>query len=259
MADVRQLIVRGRYENIPTITSFVGEAAEAAGLGDSGVFHCQMAVDEACTNVIEHAYGGEDVGDIHITCTVQPGVCEIDVFDRGRPFVPDEVPQPQMQTTIEELTPGGIGLHIMKQVMDVVDFSFTDGGNRLHMIKRGVSQPKAVAEDEIRAYEGDNGLWIVAPEGRMDSSAAPHLETALMDLVDAGHHKLVVDLSGVSYISSRGLKSLVKAWRIVQEKGGNLVLSGLNSQVYEVFDTVGFTQVFQMFESVEQALSGFSG
>ena len=258
MADVRQLIVRGRYENIPTITSFVGEAAEAAGLGDSGVFHCQMAVDEACTNVIEHAYGGEDVGDIHITCTVGPGLCEIDVFDQGKPFVPDEIPEPNTQTSIEELKPGGIGLHIMRQVMDTVDFSFTDSGNRLHMMKRGTALPTAASDDDIPIYEGDGGVWIVAPEGRMDSAAAPHLETTLMSQIEGGRNRLVVDMAGVLYISSRGLKSLVKAWRAAQADGGDLVLSGLNSQVYEVFDTMGFTQVFQIYDSVGKASSSLS-
>jgi serine/threonine-protein kinase RsbW len=60
MAEVRRLTVRGRYDCIPGITSFVGEAASAAGLNDDEAFHCRMAVDEACTNIIEHAYGGED-------------------------------------------------------------------------------------------------------------------------------------------------------------------------------------------------------
>lgn len=253
MADVRKLIVRGRYENIPTITSFVGEAAEAAGLGDSGVFHCQMAVDEACTNVIEHAYGGEDVGDIQITCTVQPGSCEIEVYDQGKPFVPDEVPQPKTQTSIEDLKPGGIGLHIMRQVMDEIDFAFDDNGNRLYMVKRGATPAAMATEDNIPTYAGEDGVWIVAPEGRMDSAAAPQLESTLMDLIEAGRQWLIVDLSEVTYISSRGLKSLVKAWRAVQAENGDLVLSGLIPQVYEVFDTVGFTQVFSIYESVEQA------
>ena len=92
----------------------------------------------------------------------------------------------------------------------------------------------------------------------MNSAAAPQLESKLMDLVENGHQQLIVDLSGVSYISSRGLKSLVKAWRAVQANDGNLVLCGLTPQVYEVFDTVGFTQVFSIFEALDQARSSYS-
>jgi anti-anti-sigma factor len=212
-----------------------------------------MAVDEACTNVIEHAYDGEDAGDIQITCTVQPGSCEIEVYDQGKPFVPEEVPQPKTQTSIEDLKPGGIGLHIMRQVMDEIDFTFDDNGNRLSMVKRGAVPATMVADDNIPTYASENGVWIVAPEGRMDSAAAPQMESALMVLIEAGRRWLIVDLSGVTYISSRGLKSLVKAWRAVQAENGALVLTGLTPQVYEVFDTVGFTQVFSIYESIEQA------
>jgi serine/threonine-protein kinase RsbW len=258
MADVRHLIVRGRYENIPTITSFVGEAAEAAGFGESGVFHCQMAVDEACTNVIEHAYGGEDVGDIQITCTVEPGTCQVEVFDRGKPFIPEEIPEPSMQATIENLKPGGIGLHLMRQVMDTVEFSFTDAGNRLLMIKRGTPRSTVSTDDDIPSHEEGSGIWVLEPVGRMDSAAAPRLESALMDLIESGKYFLAVDLSEVSYISSRGLKALVKAWRSVQAENGDLVLFGLSGSVYEVFDTVGFTQVFLIFESRDEAIAALS-
>lgn len=258
MADVRHLIVRGRYENIPTITSFVGEAAEAAGFGESGVFHCQMAVDEACTNVIEHAYGGEDLGDIQITCTVEPGTCQVEVFDRGEPFVPDEIPEPRLQATIEDLKPGGIGLHLMRQVMDTVEFSFTDSGNRLLMIKRGTPHPVVSMEDDISAREMENGIWVLEPVGRMDSAAAPRLEAALMGLIESRRYFLAVDLSDVTYISSRGLKALVKAWRSAQAENGNLVLFGLSGSVYEVFDTVGFTQVFLIFDSRDEAITALS-
>src|SRR5687768_10981797 len=110
--EVRTLTVRGRYDCIPSITSFVGEAADAAGLTDDDAFHCRMAVDEACTNIIEHAYGGEDQGAIEITCTINRGTCSIQIVDHGHPFNPDLVPEPKFGGSLDEIRPGGIGLHL---------------------------------------------------------------------------------------------------------------------------------------------------
>ena len=138
MADVRKITVRGRYENIPAITSFVGEAAEAAGLGDSGVFHCQMAIDEACTNVIEHAYGGEGNGDLHVEWFIREDDFVIVIHDHGEPFNPEIVPNPaQPNQDSLGLKVGGLGLYFMRTLMDTVRFQFHgEEGNTLTMTKR---------------------------------------------------------------------------------------------------------------------------
>ena len=67
--DERQLTIRGRYDRISDVRDFVTEAAQVAGLSARAQHHCQIAVDEACTNIIEHGYGGEDRGEIKIRCS----------------------------------------------------------------------------------------------------------------------------------------------------------------------------------------------
>lgn len=255
MANERHLIIDGRYANIPVITDFVAEAAEAAGLSDSAVFHCQMAVDEACTNIIEHAYGGENKGDIQITCLVQPGVCEISVVDTGKPFDPASIPAPDVNVPVEEMQPGGVGLHLMRQLMDEIYFEFGSAENRLTMVKRG--EPVS-AEDPLGAFGLDEiqpGVWMLKPRGRIDSSAAPALEETLFDRLDNGHYCLIVDMAAVPYISSRGLKALVAAWRVARAHDGDLVLCAMTAHVRNVFDTVGFTRLFPIFEDCDAALA----
>ncbi|GAB4469509.1 MAG: anti-sigma factor antagonist [Anaerolineae bacterium] len=260
MPEIRRLTVRGRFDNIPTIIDFVAEAAALAGLDENEAFHCQMAVDEACTNVIEHAYGGDDRGDITITCAVEPGICTIVIVDSGRAFDPSSVPEPRMAESLEELRPGGIGLHLMRKLMDDVSFEFADGKNTLTMVKRragGRSRGKDGVE--IAQHEVRPGIWMITPRGRLDSSASPQLEEVLMGLIDKGQAWLVVDMAEVTYISSRGLKTLVAAWRAARALGGDLYLSGLTPHVQSIFEMVGFTQVFRLFESPDQALSAIPG
>jgi len=61
-------------------------------------------------------------------------------------------------------------------------------------------------------------------------------------------------MSQVSYISTSGLKALVNAWRVARRKGGRVVLAGMHEQIQEVFETVGFDQIFNIFATPDEAL-----
>ena len=126
----------GRYENLQKIGEWVEKAAIEAGLDDSAVYAVQLAVDEAATNIIEHAYGAEGVGDIHCTAEITDHGLTVTLRDNGRPFQPEEVPAPNLNRPIEEIEPHGLGLFLMRKMMDEVDFEFTAQGNVLKMTKR---------------------------------------------------------------------------------------------------------------------------
>lgn len=252
---MRRLSVPGRYANIPLVTNFVAEAASAAGLPEAAVYHCQMAADEATTNVIEHAYGGEDNGEIEVMCLVEPGSLTIEIVDYGVPFDPDAVEEPNIGVPLEELKPGGIGLYLMRQYMDEVTFAFADGRNRVTMRK---DVPQAAGRGGGGAGEPreiEPGVWLAKPVGRLDSMRAGAFEELLLNALEFGGRWLVVDFEDVPYISSRGLKALVAAWRRAQDAGGGIVLCNMNEHVYAVFDTVGFTRLFSIYDDYAEALS----
>ncbi|MCI0397762.1 MAG: STAS domain-containing protein [Chloroflexi bacterium] len=96
-------------------------------------------------------------------------------------------------------------------------------------------------------------IHLVGVRGRLDQELTPTLEAELLSLIEEGHYYLVVDLAGAEYINSGGLRCLVTAWRQAREKGGNLVLSGLNSRLKEIFTMVGFDKVFQIYPTPEAA------
>ena len=139
MGQTQRLTVPGRFENLAQIAEFVTQVARDAGFGDDDVFHVEMAVDEACSNVIEHAYANRS-GDIELTCTAsEAGRLEIVIHDHGAPFNPDSVPQPQTGSGVDldALQEGGLGLYFMRKLMDDVQFKFVpDHGNTLIMVKR---------------------------------------------------------------------------------------------------------------------------
>jgi len=127
----------GRFDSLAAIGELVTRAAEAAGLDARSVEGVELAVDEACSNIIEHAYGGEGRGDIEVTYRIDGDGLTVLLRDYGSPFNPDGVPEPDLQAPLEERDAGGLGLHFMRQLMDQVRFEFTAGsGNVLTMVKR---------------------------------------------------------------------------------------------------------------------------
>src|SRR5512139_3850283 len=111
----RRLVIPARYAAVAGVCAFCSAAAGEAGLTEHAAFHVQMAVDEACTNIIEHAYGGENRGEIAVKCEIIPGELTVILRDHGRRFRPEEVPQPKLGSLLEDTEVGGLGLYFMRQ------------------------------------------------------------------------------------------------------------------------------------------------
>lgn len=127
----------GHFDSLARIGKFVARAAAAAGFGATAAYAVEMAVDEACTNIIEHAYGGEGRGDIECSCRVNRHGLTVTLRDYGRPFDPSRVPEPDINASLEERKEGGLGLYLIRKLVDEVHFEFTpDSGNILTMVKR---------------------------------------------------------------------------------------------------------------------------
>lgn len=108
---------------------------------------------------------------------------------------------------------------------------------------------------EIREERRD-AVLIVAPAGRVDSNTSGTFEASVLGR--AKEPRLLVDLSGVEYISSAGLRVFLMLARKVKEAGGRLVLCGMGASVRQVFDLAGFTALFLVEASVEQGVARLS-
>jgi anti-sigma B factor antagonist len=102
--------------------------------------------------------------------------------------------------------------------------------------------------------ERKGGAWVIAASGRIDSNTAGDLEGVLPARVQ-DNDATVMDLGGVSYVSSAGLRVLLKGAKTARATGHRLVLSGLAPSVREVFDISGFSAIFAIEADVESALA----
>jgi len=124
-------------ENVALVIDCATETAQAAGIDDQALYHIQLAVDEACANVVSHAYEGMEPGEMEISCELDEQALTIRVRDWGPGFEPDEIPDPDVEAPLEERTPGGLGLFLIKKVMDQVHYACDpEQGNTLTMTKR---------------------------------------------------------------------------------------------------------------------------
>jgi serine/threonine-protein kinase RsbW len=121
---------------LATIRGFLARAGHDLELDDREIYDLQLAVDEACSNVVKHGYGGQG-GEIEITIEREGDRVRVTIRDWGRAFVPQSVPTPDVTASLDQRRLGGLGLFLIHQVMDDVHFEFdAKAGNVLTMVKQ---------------------------------------------------------------------------------------------------------------------------
>lgn len=131
------LLVPSSTENLALIREFVTSVGLQAGLTEEEVAKIELAVDEGCANVIEHAYGHDVTKEVVVRATVDEEALYIKVVDTGRGFDPNEVREDDLHELIEQHKSGGLGLRLIRTLMDEVHYEIVPGQrNELHMMKK---------------------------------------------------------------------------------------------------------------------------
>lgn len=125
-----------KFEFLDEIRDFVGGIARNSGFGDKDVYNIQLAADEAASNIIEHAYEGIVNGVLDMSCGVQGDIITIIMIDHGESFDPSTVPLPDLKADLSERKIGGLGIFLMRKLMDEVHYEVQNHGNVLTMTKR---------------------------------------------------------------------------------------------------------------------------
>jgi serine/threonine-protein kinase RsbW len=137
MDQIESKRLRAVLENVAVAIDFVTDIVQKAELDERTLYQVQLVVDEACANVVHHAYEGMEPGDMEIFCSVDCDGLSIRVRDWGRGFAADQVSEPDVDAPLDERTLGGLGLFLINQVMDQVDYRrVSEGCNELVMTKR---------------------------------------------------------------------------------------------------------------------------
>ena len=120
--NIHKLTIPSSTRYLEDVRRFVESHASDADFSGDIVEQLKMAVDEACTNVIEHAYQGEAEHPIDIAVIVKPDRLTVRIRDEGQGFNPASYAEPDLLKSAKARRAGGFGVHIMKRLMDHVEY-----------------------------------------------------------------------------------------------------------------------------------------
>jgi len=133
----RDLTVVAEDSQLGRVRDFVVEVCEGAGFSPREVSNTKLAVDEACTNIIKHAYDGSgEPGSITVIAEIDSGKVKFRLQDRGKHFDFSGVKDPDLDQYVETGRKGGFGVFLINRLMDGVEYHATDTGNELVLTKR---------------------------------------------------------------------------------------------------------------------------
>ena len=136
-------IFPAQFEYLDAIREFAAQAGIQAGMDEKEIYNLQLVVDEAASNIIEHAYAGLPDGQIEVGTELSPTALTLTLRDQGKRFDPEAIADPDLEAALEDRAVGGLGLFFIRKLMDEVHFEWLPGqGNRLTMVKYLTAAPK---------------------------------------------------------------------------------------------------------------------
>jgi anti-anti-sigma factor len=242
-----------------------------------------MALDDLLNNVVQYAFPNDPTEhhNIEVEGEVRDACVVLTIIDDGIPFNPLSVAPPDLSLLLHEREIGGLGIHLVRSMFDEVTYHRNVGRNVLVVRKKLVSKAEAssshadvtaISAIEVGRHPHQSGhdirrvnmsvesrrngaVMIVTPQARFDTNSAPEVERVLTDHIESGERRIVLDLSSISYISSIGLRVILKAVMAMIRTGGRVVLCGGNDQVRTVLQLSGATIMSLYAATLEEALS----
>ncbi|PKL82806.1 MAG: ATP-binding protein [Ignavibacteriae bacterium HGW-Ignavibacteriae-3] len=132
----KKLLVKSTTDNLALIREFTRSSAAECGFTEETIGKIILAVDEACTNIIKHAYKYSPEGNIFLTIKFEEGKFFISITDEGVHFDPSSIPEPDLVKYYKQKRAGGLGMFLIKKLMDEVNYSTLSGNkNQVVLVK----------------------------------------------------------------------------------------------------------------------------
>lgn len=256
-----QLRIVSSPAHLPMVRSAVDKLCQMIGFDPATAAGIVLSVDEALTNVIRHAYGMCDHLPIELTLEPleEPAGLRIQLRDIGQAVDPARLAP--HASDADELTPGGLGLLIIRNTMDHVAYEPQPGGGATLTMTKHLkthedhSMSYATYNSTVRAVRREGSAAIVEVVGDIDLNRSQEFQSALLTALEPLPGRVVVDLSGVPYMDSSGVASLVKLLGRCRRASVPLALVGLNVRVASVFQVTRLDTVFEILPTVTEAVA----
>jgi sigma-B regulation protein RsbU (phosphoserine phosphatase) len=132
----RSITLPNDVQEIPQLAAFVDEFCESCGIDMSTTMSLNLALEEAVVNVMDYAYPAGSNGDVHVEAETEDGMLIFVIRDNGIPFDPTKSGEVDTTLSAEERPIGGLGIHLVRTIMDTITYSRTNGQNILTLKKK---------------------------------------------------------------------------------------------------------------------------
>ena len=130
-----QLTLNNNIEEIPLLAPFIDSVAEDAGIDFATAMSLNLALEEAVVNVMQYAYPQGTHGTVDIRAVADGGKLKLIISDSGTPFDPTKKEDVDVTQDIEARQIGGLGIHLIREIMDSISYEYVNGKNILTMYK----------------------------------------------------------------------------------------------------------------------------
>lgn len=132
----RSLTLTNDIKRVPRLNTFIDEVCEANGFDMSTIMQINLAIEEAVVNIMNYAYPNGTKGDITIEAKANDTQLSFIISDTGKPFDPTAKAEVDITLSAEDRAIGGLGIHLIRQIMDNINYERIDGHNILTLIKK---------------------------------------------------------------------------------------------------------------------------
>jgi anti-sigma B factor antagonist len=212
----------------------------------------ELALQEAAANVVLHAYQKEPGRPIFAEVEIDGDRLALTLTHQGRDFDPAVVPPPDFDGS----RTGGFGVHLIREIMDEVYYLHAATRRGIRMVKRRTKPPEGERKMQMLVEKFDDVAVVALHEETLDASNADDFRRD-MDPVLRDSRKIVLDLSKVTFVDSRGCGAILSCLKSVTEGGGDLKLCRVTRPARTVFDLIRLHRICEILDTKEQAIAAF--
>jgi anti-anti-sigma factor len=262
-SEAFEISVRNQLSELEVVVRGLEKFGREAALPATLVSSLTLAVDEVLTNVISYAFPKTEQHQIEFRAVRDGDDVIVEIEDDGAAFDPLTVPPPKLDTPLEDRNIGGLGLHLVRKLVDSVAYSRNGDRNQLTLRWR-------VGEDEVLASGGtrseglmlserrEGNCWVLDLRGRLGPVGVSLLERMLQVRISQREQRMVLNCRDLTFIGSAGVRALLLAAKRMKTAGGHIAIAGLQAPVAKVLQISGLTPLFMIYRSAEDAIAAFS-
>ena len=230
------------FDSLEGIVAFTSATFAAQHLDARLLPVVDLALEELFTNMVKYSKTSDS--EVRVDVTRVPGGVEVTITDHDVDFFDvTRAGDVDVNLPIAERTPGGLGLHLIRKMVDFIEYQYLEESrsSRITFRATAVERRKKPRDKKMLAIDfGANGNVVIA--GRLDAAQC----AAAQSFLDRVEGPVTLDCSRLEYISSAGLGVLLKTQKRLMASSGKLRLAGVNRHLQDIFQYSGFDQIFEI-------------